>query len=526
VPDKSFPAENGRRADFARAAWIAAAAVLALAIFLVDTFSPFGIAIAVLYVLVVLISNQFASRNGLLLIALGCGALTLIGFSIDHSVERIDEATARCAISLAALAITTIILLRGKKVLGELEESEARNRLFLNLSSVSFWRLDVRGLNAMFDSLRATGVADFGEYADANPGFVDKAMEVTTIVDVNETSVQLFGAKDRSELIGRSVRYAWPPAQYDVYLRAIEGGFQGDASFQAETVLRRLDGREFDALLCVAAPPEIRSRGTILVAHIDISEHVKARTALAGMQSDLAHAARLSMLGEFTASIAHEVNQPLAAIATNGEAGLRWLARPEPDVAEARTLMGRIIADARRAAAVIARIRNMATKRSVERAAQSINQVIDETVMFVRHELQAHGVELTLDLAADLPAVVMDRVQIQQVVSNLVVNAIQAMNGHHVARPRISIASRLADDGRVNILVADNGPGIPPADQERLFDSFFTTKTGGMGLGLPISRSIVEAHGGTITVDDPPAGGGAGFTISLPPMQARAAALG
>jgi PAS domain S-box-containing protein len=504
---------------------MAAAALLALAIFIVDSFTPFGIAIAVLYVVVLLLANQFASRNGLMLIAAGCMILTVTGFLLDHGDEHFNEAAFRCLISLSAISITTVLLLRGRKIIAALEESEARYRTFLNISSVSFWRLDVSRLNEMFAALRAAGVQDLGQYAKDNPEFLITAMDVTTIVDVNDKGVELFGARSRADLIGRSVRDRWPPSKYDVCLRTMEAGFRGESGFQAETRLRRLDGREIDTLFCMAAPPEIRARGTVLVANIDISEQVEARAALARMQSDLAHAARLSMLGEFTASIAHEVNQPLAAIATNGEAGLRWLGRQEPEIGEARTLLGRIVGDARRAADIIARIRNMASKRTLAKVGQAINPVIHETVLFVRHELQAHGVEIRLDLAPDLPEILMDRVQIQQVLSNLIVNAVQAMNEQKSAQPRVTITSRSAADGQVCVKVADNGPGIAPGDRERLFDSFFTTKSGGMGLGLPISRSIVAAHGGTITVESAP-GGGACFTITLPSTAVAAVAAG
>jgi PAS domain S-box-containing protein len=501
------------------------AALLALSIFIVDSFTPFGIAIAVLYVVVLLLANQVASLNGLILTAAGCMALTVAGFLLDHGHEHIDEAAFRALISLAAIAITTVLLLRGRKVVAALEESEARYRMFLNISSVSFWRLDVSRLNDIFAALRAVGIQDLRQHADDNPEFVLKAMEVTTVADVNDKCVEMFGGKTRDDLIGRSVRDFWPEGKYDVLLGSIEAGFRGESSFQAEARVRTLDGREIDTLFCMAAPLEIRARGMVLVANIDISEQVEGRAALARMQSDLAHAARLSMLGEFTASIAHEVNQPLAAIATNGEAGLRWLGRQEPDIAEAQTLLGRIVGDARRAADIITRIRNMATKRTLARAGQAINPAIDETVLFVRHELKAHGVELRLDLAPDLPNVLMDRVQIQQVLSNLIVNAVQAMVEHNTAQPHITITSRPEADGHVCVKISDNGPGIAAGDRDRLFDSFFTTKSGGMGLGLPISRSIVEAHGGLIAAGNG-VDCGACFTITLPSTTVAAAAAG
>ena len=504
-----------RHAQPHRTAWMAAAALLTVLIFIVDSFTPFGIAIATLYVVVLLLSNQFVGRNALIVIAIGCMVLTVLGFLLDHGEEALNEATFRALISLAAITITAALLLRERRTIEALEESEARYRMFLNISAVSFWRLDVSRLNDMFKALRAAGVQDLRRHAEEHPEFVIKAMEATTIVDVNDKGIEMFGGKTREEFVGRSIRDKLVADQYDVYLRSIEAGFRGEASFQAETRVRTLDGREIDTLFCMAAPPEIRAHGIVLVAHIDISEQIDARAALARIQSDLAHAARLSMLGEFTASIAHEVNQPLAAIAANGEAGLRWLGREQPEIGEARTLLGRIVGDARRAADIIKRIRSMASKRAFATTGQAINPAIEETVQFVRHELQSHGVELRLNLAPDLPAIEMDRVQIQQVLSNLIVNAVQAMTEHKTKRPRITITSQAAADGRVCVEVADNGPGIAPEDCERLFDSFFTTKPGGMGLGLPISRSIVEAHGGAIAAESR-SDGGACFTITLP----------
>ena len=243
------------------------------------------------------------------------------------------------------------------------------------------------------------------------------------------------------------------------------------------------------------------------------------------MQSDLAHAARLSMLGEFTASIAHEVNQPLAAIATNGEAGLRWLGRQEPDIAEAQTLLGRIVGDARRAADIIARIRNMATKRTLARTGQAINPAIDETVLFVRHELKAHGVEMRLDLAPDLPNVLMDRVQIQQVLSNLIVNAVQAMVEHNTAQPRITITS----DRKRTVMSACRSRTTVPVSPPTIAIGCSTASSrpnpaawgSACRSAAPLSRRTVAL----IAAESRP-GGGACFTITLPSMSVAAVAAG
>jgi PAS domain S-box-containing protein len=512
--------DNAPSARSHRIAWIASTALLALAIFIVDAFTSFGIAIAVLYVIVVLLSDQFTDSRGVILVSIVCGLLALIGFATGHGDEVFTEAMTRCLISLAAIAVAASLTIRGQRMFSALEESEARYRMFLNVSAVGFWQVDVRRVNQMFRALRAAGVTDLKAYVATDPGFLVRAMLETPIVDVNEKCMNMFGAKSRSDLIGQSVLERWPPGQYDTYLGSINAGFHGESSFQAETRVRALDGREFDVLFCMAAPPEIRERGMVLVAHIDITEQVQARTLILGMQSDLAHAARLSMLGEFTASIAHEINQPLAAIATNGEAGLRWLGRDQPDIEESRTLLTRIIADARRAAEIITRIRNMATKRASEKLKQPLNPVIDETVLFLRHEIQMNGIDVSLQLAAGLPDILMDRVQIQQVLSNLIVNAVQALEANKSPAPRITIASALTGDGSVSIEVADTGPGIAEDNLDRLFASFFTTKASGMGMGLPISRSIVAAHGGTISAHNRANDRGACFVVLLPPAAA------
>jgi PAS domain S-box-containing protein len=331
--------------------------MLALGIFIVDTFTPFGIAIAVLYVIVVLLADQFTDARGVFQVSTVCGAMTLIGFAVGHRDELLTEALVRCLVSLAAIGIAATLTIRGKRMFNALEESEARNRMFLNVSAIGFWRIDVRWLNEFFEELRTTGVTDLKDYAATNDEFVIRAMSKSPIVDVNDKAIELLGARSRSDLAGRAVLDIWPPDQYDAFIGSIAAGFRGETAFQAEARIRTLDGRTFEALYCTAGPPGILARGMMLVAVVDISEQVKARSVIASMQSDLAHAARLSMLGEFTASIAHEVNQPLTAIATNGEAGLRWLGRDAPDIEESRTLLTRIIDDARRAGQIIARIR-------------------------------------------------------------------------------------------------------------------------------------------------------------------------
>jgi signal transduction histidine kinase len=242
----------------------------------------------------------------------------------------------------------------------------------------------------------------------------------------------------------------------------------------------------------------INDPGISIVGFIDISERLQAREMLQRVQAEFAHAARVSMLGELTASI------------------LRWLDRSEPNVPKARELMRRLLDDAVRAAAIVARIRAMAAGQAPQQSALALHDVISESLLFLRHELQSKGVSVSLDLAPGLPAVTGDRTQLQQVVANLAINAVQAMAQSAAAHRRIFIRTKLSDPHTVSCTIEDSGPGIDPADIPHLFDSFFTTKAGGMGIGLPISRSIIEAHDGRIRADNQSTLGGARFSFDLP----------
>jgi signal transduction histidine kinase len=248
----------------------------------------------------------------------------------------------------------------------------------------------------------------------------------------------------------------------------------------------------------------------------DVTQRRLSEEALHAAQTALAHANRVATLGEIGATIAHEINQPLATIRINGETGLRWLDRSEPNVAKARDLINRMLEDARRASDIIERIRSMAAQRAPEHKLLSLDDVIMESLVFLRHEFQAKGVSVSLDLAPALPPVVGDGTQLQQVVVNLAVNAVQAMTEADTTRRRIFIRTGLSQPNMVSCAVEDSGPGIDPAHLPRVFDGFFTTKDSGMGLGLPISRSIIEAHDGHIRADNKSALGGARFSFALP----------
>jgi PAS domain S-box-containing protein len=241
----------------------------------------------------------------------------------------------------------------------------------------------------------------------------------------------------------------------------------------------------------------------------------QAEQALRKAHAELAHVTRVTMLGELTASIAHEVNQPLAAVIANAEACLSWLDRNPPDLDAARRSVEWIVEDANRASEVIRHVRALARKTGIEKASLDINDVASDAMALVQRELSSHGVLLNLELAPDLPRIFGDRVQLQQVIINLAINAAEAMES--VAdRPReLTIRSGRRDLDKVFLSVADSGVGIPDADAERLFAPFFTTKSSGMGMGLSVCRSIVEAHEGRLSACRNE-GDGATFQFALP----------
>ena len=242
-------------------------------------------------------------------------------------------------------------------------------------------------------------------------------------------------------------------------------------------------------------------------------ERKQAEEALRHTQAELAHVTRVATLGEMSTSIAHEINQPLAAVVNNATACLHWLTAQ--NLEEARQSAEFVIADGHRAAEIIGRIRALAKKAPVRKEWIDINATILDVIALARNEVHGHGVSLRTWLGAELPLVLGDRIQLQQVMLNLVINASEAMDGITDAPRELSISSALGDSREVLVTVRDSGPGLGPASLGRLFDAFYTTKPHGMGMGLPISRSIVEAHGGRLwaTANVPQ---GAVFQFTLP----------
>jgi C4-dicarboxylate-specific signal transduction histidine kinase len=253
---------------------------------------------------------------------------------------------------------------------------------------------------------------------------------------------------------------------------------------------------------------------------IDVTERKQAEEAMHSAQTELAQFSRAIVMGELAASIAHEVNQPLAAVVTSGNAGLTWLAGAAPNLEEARVCLERIIRDGKRAADVIARIRALLSQTEMSKERLDINEAIQEVAALAQAELRRNAVALRMDLTADLPPILGDRVQLQQVMLNLIMNGIEAMSMVMDRPAELMITTQRHEADAVRVRVADCGAGIDSERMKRIFDRFYTTKVGGLGMGLSISRSIIEAHGGRLWATQN-AGPGAMLQFTLPIYDAK-----
>jgi PAS domain S-box-containing protein len=273
-------------------------------------------------------------------------------------------------------------------------------------------------------------------------------------------------------------------------------------------------GRRYMAVSYSPLRPVSERVEAALVISRDLTEHILASEALREAQSDLAHVSRVTTMGELTASLAHEVNQPIAAAVTNANTCLRWLAGNTPNLEEARLAAMRIVKDGTRAAEIISRTRLLFKKGTAPRELLDVSEVIREIVVLLRGEATRYNILIRMELAADLPRVMGDRVQLQQVMMNLIMNGVDAMKNVDGTR-ELTVKSARTNDDQILVTVNDTGVGLPLQQREQLFNAFFTTKVHGIGMGLSISRSIVESHGGRLwAVNNSPSG--ASFCFILP----------
>jgi PAS domain S-box-containing protein len=357
---------------------------------------------------------------------------------------------------------------------------------------------------------RRVAVSQFGAIAQAWDALVESAQFGIALTDfdarlrtTNTAFASLFGYT-RAELAGLSLVDLCLEDESATTIAAFAALRQGSSSHvKFETTYRRKDQTlaQVAVLLSIATDPA-QDQPLVLGVLVDISAGRRAEDALRAEHAELGRMARFTTVGAMTASIAHELRQPLAAIVTNGNAGLRWLDRPAPDLTEVRAALQRMVSEGHRASEIITSIRAMFGKEQQQRHSVNVEDLIREVLSALLGDLKSCGVALRLELLDGVRPVEADRVQLRQVLLNLATNAMDAMKSVE-DRPRVlQIRSEGLEQQWVVISVQDTGTGISAENKDRIFEAFFTTKSHGMGLGLSICRSIVEAHGGWLSASD------------------------
>jgi PAS domain S-box-containing protein len=313
-----------------------------------------------------------------------------------------------------------------------------------------------------------------------------------------------------ADLVGSTLEWLVHPNDRDKYHAELARLFEGHRTLRFESRLRHKGGT-YRCLSWMAVP----DRGLIYAAARDVTELKNAEEQLRASRRELTAVTRQTTMGEMTASIAHEINQPLAAIVTRANTGLQWLTNPEPDLDKVRAILRAIVNDGYRASEVIASIRSMFGKGHSEKSAVSVTAILGDVLALIYEEFERHQIMVKDEMLHELPQVMAERVQLQQVFLNLFMNAIDAMSSVMDRVRVLTIKSTLGESDCVLITLEDSGAGIDPSHMERIFDAFFTTKSDGMGMGLSICRSIIEAHGGQLSAKcgDPH---GSVFQIVLP----------
>lgn len=392
--------------------------------------------------------------------------------------------------------------------------SENRYQAIFNAAGFAAWETDWTGVRRLLETIAPDG-EDLQAHLLANPDLLRKVAATPHIHEANQAAAALFGVADRSELIGKNVIARYPETNGLALATLFARLAGGEDLVEVETRINNLKGKPIDVVLRVRLVPEGEPWSRVLIMAIDMTERNEDRARLERNMVELAHASRVSILGQLAASIAHEVNQPLSAIMTYAKSARRWLKRETPDLDEVANCIERIDANSERAGAIITRVRTLARKGSAQIEAISLAELVGEALALVDREACAARIAIRTDIEPPDIRIAADRVQIQQILVNLIMNAIHASAGADPAGD-ISITASKDAEGMARIEVADRGSGIVGIEPHALFDAFYTTKPDGMGMGLSISRSIVEAHGGRIAAANNPEGGATiSFTIPV-----------
>ncbi|MBY5705720.1 GHKL domain-containing protein [Rhizobium leguminosarum] len=494
-----------------------AAMALAAVVFFIDTFTEIEGAIAVLYVIATLLAAQAVSQAGLIVCACIFVMLALISYGYTHFTDYDLQSTMRLLVALAALLVTTMLLLKTERARlsllslnAALKESEFRYRSIFDQTRVALWERDYSSLRSYLMELKAGGKGDVRKLARTNPGFVDECLSRITVVAANEAARELLGPQAAS--VGELRKSIL--SGHEKFLDLLQVIVDGGRVYEDKVEARADTGEEKLVLLSINFPKAAEAFDRVVVSMVDVTQRELALKTLAEAQAELARASKATAIGAMSASLAHELNQPLGAVLVNASTLLRWLDRDPPDIAAARRSTERIIRDAHRASEIIQNTRGLLSQTAGKLETVRIDDLIDETLALMEHELQRSVTSIVVEMASSVALPVV-RIELQQVLINLITNAIQAMAESDADRRVITLTTDARDRDHLRIVVRDSGPGIDAKILKTLFTPFKTTKATGLGMGLSICRSTIEARGGRLNGynDDR---GGAVFEIHLP----------
>src|SRR4051794_28774985 len=460
----------------------------ALAIFAVDTFTEVEAAVAVLYAIVLLIAARGLSRNGILLLGYGFVGLTLLSFVLSHWTDMDLSSAMRCAVSIAAILITTALLARDQRSRELLVQtnaalacSEKRFRSIFEQARFSLWEQDFTAVKAALSDLGVRDSAGLAAHVQATPGLARRLTSLITTTNVNDATLELLGASSRADVLGPLERFL--PPEDPTMCRMLQALVDGRDRYEGRARMIGVDGRERTVLLGIAFPDDGFGFDQVVAGVVDITQREKTQETLLAAQAELARASRAATMGALSASIAHEVNQPLGAVVMNAQTCLRWLRRDPPDIEAASKAAERTVQDGKRASEIVQRTRGMLVKSAARDEAIDLRQLVRETALLLERELAAHGATLLTDFAADVPLVTASPIEMQQVLINLMTNGLQAMSEARSSVRELIVAVRSPEAGVVSVSIRDRGAGISDENQAKLFDPFFTTKADGMGIG-------------------------------------------
>jgi signal transduction histidine kinase len=394
-----------------------------------------------------------------------------------------------------------------------LRESEARYRSIFDRARVALWERDYSKLRDFLTGLKSAGVRNARDHAQTDPEFISKCMGLIEVVAANGAAIELLGSTAARDAEG--IRHQYIPADSEAFVSILQAVMDGASYFEDNAEIISENGGRKAVILSISFPDDPSAFNRVVVSMVDVTQREEERKALAEAQAELARASKAATIGVLSASLAHDLNQPLGAIGVNCQTLVRWLDRDPPDIEAAKRSAERILRDSGRASDIFKSTRLSMSAASKEKETFDLGELIGDTLALMEHDLQRERTTVQV-VQNDEIEILGVKLELQQVLINLITNAAQAISACNPTRRLVTITvDEPVKKDHISIAIRDTGEGLGGEAQQKLFTPFFTTKESGMGIGLTICRSSIEARGGSLEGSNHP-DGGAVFEIKLP----------